>query len=94
MRVLFVGDAISGKVILEEIKKVGALVALAVPDRDQEQLLNNELLTIKISKINDGWTVVTQDHELSAQYEHTVLVTEKGFDILTIRPDEDINEYK
>ena len=44
--------------------------------------------------LNDGWTVVTQDHELSAQYEHTVLVTDQGFDILTIRPDEDINEYK
>ena len=41
MRVLFVGDAISGKVILEEIKKVGQLVALAVPDRDQKKLLNN-----------------------------------------------------
>jgi len=44
--------------------------------------------------LNDGWTVVTQDHELSAQYEHTVLVTDQGFDILTLRPDEDINEYK
>ena len=53
MRVLFVGDAISGKVILEEIKKVGELVALAVPDRDQKKLLNNELQPIKISKINE-----------------------------------------
>ena len=53
MRVLFVGDAISGKVILEAIKKVGALVALAVPDRDQKKLLNNELLIIKTSKINE-----------------------------------------
>ena len=53
MRVLFVGDAISGKVILEEIKKVGALVALAIPDRDHKNLLNNELLTIKTSKINE-----------------------------------------
>ena len=53
MRVLFVGDAISGKVILEEIKKVGTLVALAIPDRDHKNLLNNELLTIKTSKINE-----------------------------------------
>ena len=53
MRVLFVGDAISGKVILEEIKKVGELVALAVPDRDQKKLLHNEFLTIKTSKINE-----------------------------------------
>ena len=53
MRVLFVGDAISGRVILEEIQKVGALVALAIPDRDHKNLLNNELLTIKTSKINE-----------------------------------------
>jgi len=34
----------------------------------------------------DGWTVVTKDHSLSAQWEHTVLVTEKGFEILTHSP--------
>lgn len=44
--------------------------------------------------LNDGWTVVTRDHELSAQYEHTILVTKDGFDILTLRSEEDINEYK
>jgi methionyl aminopeptidase len=32
----------------------------------------------------DGWTVVTKDHSLSAQWEHTVLVTETGFDIMTM----------
>jgi methionyl aminopeptidase len=48
----------------------------------------------KTKTLNDGWTVVTQDHELSAQYEHTVLVTKDGFDILTLRTEEDINEYK
>ncbi|MEL6868684.1 MAG: type I methionyl aminopeptidase [Pseudomonadota bacterium] len=32
----------------------------------------------------DGWTVVTKDHSLSAQWEHTVLVTEDGFEILTL----------
>ena len=53
MRVLFVGDAISGRVILEENQKVGALVALAISDRDHKNLLNNELLTIKTSKINE-----------------------------------------
>jgi methionyl aminopeptidase len=31
----------------------------------------------------DGWTIVTADHSLSAQWEHTVLVTENGFDIMT-----------
>lgn len=32
----------------------------------------------------DGWTVVTKDHSLSAQWEHTVLVTESGFEVLTV----------
>ena len=33
---------------------------------------------------NDGWTIVTKDHSLSAQWEHTVLVTESGYDVLTL----------
>lgn len=33
----------------------------------------------------DGWTVVTKDHSLSAQWEHTVLVTKTGFEVLTQR---------
>ncbi|MEQ9562958.1 MAG: type I methionyl aminopeptidase [Woeseiaceae bacterium] len=32
----------------------------------------------------DGWTVVTKDHALSAQWEHTVLVTEDGYEVLTL----------
>ena len=32
----------------------------------------------------DGWTVVTKDHKLSAQWEHTVLVTETGHEVLTL----------
>ena len=32
----------------------------------------------------DGWTVVTKDHSLSAQWEHTVLVTEDGYEVLTL----------
>ena len=32
----------------------------------------------------DGWTVVTKDHSLSAQWEHTILVTESGHEILTL----------
>ena len=36
----------------------------------------------------DGWTVVTKDHSLSAQWEHTVLVTTDGHEILTLRSDE------
>ena len=37
-----------------------------------------------IKQLGDGWTVVTKDHSLSAQWEHTVLVTETGFEVLTV----------
>jgi methionyl aminopeptidase len=40
----------------------------------------------------DGWTVVTKDHSLSAQWEHTVLVTNTGYEILTLRADEKVPE--
>jgi methionyl aminopeptidase len=36
-----------------------------------------------IRQLADGWTIVTKDHSLSAQWEHTVLVTETGHEILT-----------
>ena len=38
----------------------------------------------------DGWTVVTKDHSLSAQWEHTILVTDTGYEVLTLRSDESI----
>jgi methionyl aminopeptidase len=38
----------------------------------------------------DGWTVITQDKHLSAQWEHTVLVTETGVEVLTKRQNESI----
>ena len=34
----------------------------------------------------DGWTIVTADHSLSAQWEHTVLVTPDGYEVLTVSP--------
>lgn len=37
-----------------------------------------------VTMLNDGWTVVTKDHSLSAQWEHMVLVTETGYDVLTV----------
>jgi methionyl aminopeptidase len=37
-----------------------------------------------IRQLADGWTIVTKDHSLSAQWEHTVLVTDTGFDVLTV----------
>ncbi|MCJ8304863.1 MAG: type I methionyl aminopeptidase, partial [Shewanella sp.] len=33
----------------------------------------------------DGWTGVTRDKKLSAQWEHTILVTQTGFEVLTLR---------
>ena len=36
-----------------------------------------------IRELADGWTIVTKDHSLSAQWEHTVAVTETGFEVLT-----------
>mmetsp|Transcript_34045 Transcript_34045/g.44990 ORF Transcript_34045/g.44990 Transcript_34045/m.44990 type:complete len:395 (+) Transcript_34045:31-1215(+) len=41
----------------------------------------------------DNWTAVTEDGSLSAQYEHTILVTEDGFEILTARENEPIMEW-
>lgn len=41
-----------------------------------------------VKVLSDGWTVVTKDRSLSAQWEHTVLVTETGHEILTLRQDE------
>ena len=37
-----------------------------------------------IKHLGDSWTVVTKDHSLSAQYEHTILVTNTGFEVLTV----------
>lgn len=38
----------------------------------------------EIRQLADGWTVVTKDHSLSAQWEHTVLVTDAGYEVLTL----------
>lgn len=42
----------------------------------------------QIAHLDDDWTVVTKDGKLSAQWEHTILVTEKGYEILTLREEE------
>ena len=38
----------------------------------------------EIRELGDGWTIVTRDRSLSAQWEHTVAVTETGFEVLTV----------
>ena len=40
----------------------------------------------EIREMPDGWTIVTRDRSLSAQWEHTILVTETGYEILTVSP--------
>jgi methionyl aminopeptidase len=46
--------------------------------------------TNKVSTEDDGWTVVTDDGKLSAQFEHTVAVTKTGVEVLTLRRDEKV----
>ncbi len=53
-----------------------------------EPMINQGKAAIK-SVMKDGWTIVmTADRRLSAQWEHTILVTDSGFEILTLRDDE------
>lgn len=42
----------------------------------------------QVMHLADDWTVVTKDGKLSAQWEHTILVTDKGYEILTLREEE------
>ena len=51
-----------------------------------EPMLNAGRRTVRTE--DDGWTVVTADGKLSAQFEHTVAVTRDGVRVLTLRPDE------
>ena len=51
-----------------------------------EPMVNAGRRHVKLLK--DGWTVVTKDHSLSAQWEHTILVTKDGFEVLTLGADE------
>mgnify|MGYP001824539787 FL=1 len=47
-----------------------------------EPMVNAGKASVKL--LPDGWTVVTKDHSLSAQWEHTVLITETGHEVLTL----------
>ena len=38
----------------------------------------------QVKMLSDGWTVVTKDHSLSAQWEHTILITDSGYEVLTL----------
>lgn len=52
-----------------------------------EPMVNAGKRQVKLNK-KDGWTVETSDRRLSAQYEHTLLVTAEGYEILTLRNEE------
>lgn len=51
-----------------------------------EPMINQGKAKTKTKK--DGWTVVTADKKLSAQWEHTILVTKTGYEVLTLRNEE------
>lgn len=51
-----------------------------------EPMLNMGKRHVKV--LGDAWTVITKDRSLSAQWEHTVLVTPTGYEILTLRQEE------
>ncbi|ALM53241.1 type I methionyl aminopeptidase [Halomonas huangheensis] len=52
-----------------------------------EPMINQGKAKVKVKR--DGWTVVTADRKLSAQWEHTVAVTADGVEVLTLRDEED-----
>lgn len=51
-----------------------------------EPMVNAGQYPVKL--LPDGWTVVTKDRKLSAQWEHTLLCTETGYEVLTLRTEE------
>jgi len=53
-----------------------------------EPMINQGKAKVKLKK--DGWTVVTSDKKLSAQWEHTIAVTSNGYEVLTLRDEERI----
>ena len=67
-------------------------VVAPVRNRDRTLMIPNQTFTIEPIFVDgnprhqswkDGWTVVTRDASLTAQHEHTVLITENGHEILT-----------
>lgn len=68
-----------GKAGTGEVLKAGMIITI-------EPMINLGKRHIKV--LADGWTAVTKDRSLSAQWEHTVLVTSDGHEILTLRQEE------
>lgn len=74
-QVLHYGRAGTGEMILE-----GNIFTI-------EPMINAGKRQVKLNK-KDGWTVETSDRRLSAQWEHTILVTATGYEVLTARTEE------
>ena len=72
-----------GKVGTKEILQEGMTFTL-------EPMINAGKRHIRV--LPDKWTVVTKDRSLSAQWEHTILVTSDGYEILTLRDEEQENK--
>ena len=53
-----------------------------------EPMINQGKADTKV--LGDGWTAITKDRKLSAQWEHTLLVTDTGYEIFTLRSDDTI----
>ncbi|MDD2723505.1 MAG: type I methionyl aminopeptidase [Methylovulum sp.] len=68
-----------GKTGTGEVLDAGMIITI-------EPMINLGKHHVKV--LADGWTAVTKDHSLSAQWEHTVLVTPGGYEILTLRQEE------
>ena len=74
-----------------EMGSLGKDVAAGVAARTGKRVVYHEIIEPMINAgraairaLADGWTIVTADHSLSAQWEHTVLVTEEGYEVLTV----------
>jgi methionyl aminopeptidase len=68
-----------GKAGRGEVLEAGMIITI-------EPMLNLGKRHMKVLK--DGWTAVTKDRSLSAQWEHTILITPTGHDVLTLRQEE------
>jgi methionyl aminopeptidase len=68
-----------GKVNEGEVMEPGMIFTI-------EPMINQGKRHVKV--LGDKWQAVTKDHSLSAQWEHTILVTDSGYEILTLRAEE------